>query len=310
MSDKQNTNNQITLFETLNKNLVISNKESVRVPSSYIFAQGSIANAKSFGNKTFGENSIEVDKALANVSALENIWNHTHTQWIWKHLNLHYHAPLNNMKQISAEIAAKKNALNDTKWRVLECEMKIKKMEEKLEKGGLEYWEELQLKIDIAKEREALSEAMVYIEGAMKDVLALNSIFEDLKKKINSFSEVDVEREETKSHLRRSIVQCIRDVRQSGFISKGEQEYVENIGVNPSKLQEIIREYVLSEKEAEGWDIRPLFEFVESLSDKLIDVCQVDKVMMDIQGYSKEFIEEFTYTDKLALLENKRDLEK
>jgi hypothetical protein len=32
--------------------------------------------------------------------------------------------------------------------------------------------------------------------------------------------------------------------------------------------------------------------------------------MMDIQGYSKEFIEEFTYTDKLALLENKQDLEK
>jgi hypothetical protein len=310
MSDEQNSNNQITLFETLNKNLVISNKENIRVPISYIFDKGSLSNAKSFGNKTFGENSIEVDKALANVTPLENIWNHAHTQWVWKHLNLSYHAPLNNMRQIAAEIASKKSAINEAKWRILDCEIRIAKMQEKLKKQDLEYWDELQNKIEIAKEKENLSEAMVYIEGAMKDVLALNSIFEDLKTKINNFSEVDIEREESKSHLRRSIVQCIRDVRQFGFISKGEQEYVEQIGINPSKLQEIIREYVMTEKDAEGWDVRPLFEFVEDLTNKLIDVCQVDKVMMDIQGYSKEFIEEFTYTDKLALLENKQDLEK
>lgn len=294
-------NTTLTLFDAIKKDLTVADKESTRVPTSYIFAQGSLAHTKSFGNKTFGENAIEVDKALANTSELQNIWNHAHTQWVWKHLNLSYHSPLNNMRQISAEITGKKMALNETKWKNLECEIRIKKMEEKLEKGGLNYWDEIDLKIKLAQERESLSEGAVLIEGAMKNVLALNSMYEDLKKKLNGFTEADMEREETKSHLRRSIVQCIRDVRQTGFISKGEQEYVEHIGVNPSKMQAIIREYVQEEQNAEGWDVAPLFQFVEQLADKLIDVCKVDETLMKIQGFSQDFVEEYTYTNKVAL---------
>lgn len=299
--------NQLALFEDLKKDITIVAKESVRVPTSYIFGRGSLAHVQSFGGKTLAENAAEVDKALANVGTLENIWNHSHTQWSWKHLNLNYHAPLNNMRQISAEIASKKAALNEAKWRNVDAEVKIRKIEEELEKGGLDYWREVELKIKLAKLREGLSEGAVYIEGAMKDVLALNSMFEDLKKKTNGFTEADIEREETKSHLRRSIVQSIRDVRQSGVISKGEQEYIENIGVNPSKLQDLIRNFVQAERESESWDVTPLFEFVESITNELVDICKVDKKLMEIQGFSQEFVEEFTFNHQFGILEHKTE---
>ena len=97
--------------------------------------------------------------------------------------------------------------------------------------------------------------------GIIQD--ALQEIYEDLKEKVSGFSEHDIEREESITHLKRSIVQCIRDVRQSGKITKGEQEYMEQIGVNPSKMQRIIQEYVKKEVEQNSWGSEGLFEFVD-----------------------------------------------
>jgi hypothetical protein len=297
---EKNDKNKLALFDNIRKDITISDKKEVIVPVSYIFGKGSLSTIESFGGKTLKENSELVDKVLVRSSELENIWNRSHTQWTWKHLNLNYHAPMKNLRQISAELASKKSALNESKWKTLETEMKIRKLEEKLQTTNVEYWDEVEMKIELAKLREHLAEGMTYIEGAMKDVLMLNQLLDQLQDKVKDFSEIEVEKEETKSHLRRSIVQCIRDVRQHGSISKGEQEYAENIGVNPSKLQNIIRDYVETESQEESWDVQPLFEFVEKLSDELIDNCKVDEKLLSLQGFSNEPAEEYLYTKKIT----------
>jgi hypothetical protein len=148
---------------------------------------------------------------------------------------------------------------------------------------------------------------ITYIEGAMKDVLVLNELYEQLKAKVSGFSEHDIEKEETKSHLKRSIVQCIRDIRQGGSISKGEQEYVEQIGVNPMKLQTILRAYVENEAKQETWDVSGLYTFVDTITDELTDVYKVDITRMKLQGFSSDPIEEFSYSNKVALLEKKKE---
>jgi len=297
---EKNDKNKLALFDNIRKDITISDKKEVIVPVSYIFGKGSLSTIESFGGKTLKENSELVDKVLVRSSELENIWNRSHTQWTWKHLNLNYHAPMKNLRQISAELASKKSALNESKWKTLETEMKIRKLEEKLQTTKVEYWDEVEMKIELAKLREHLAEGMTYIEGAMKDVLMLNQLLDQLQDKVKDFSEIEVEKEETKSHLRRSIVQCIRDVRQHGSISKGEQEYAENIGVNPSKLQNIIRDYVETESQEESWDVQPLFEFVEKLSDELINNCKVDEKLLSLQGFSNEPAEEYLYTKKIT----------
>lgn len=299
MSNNENANTNIAVFEEIRRDLALAS-DNLKVPMSYVFGRGTTGDLQSFGDRTMSQNALMVDQALDNTKELAHIWNHSHSQWTWKHLNLQYHSPMRNMRQISAEISKKKSAINEAKWRHVKNEIKIKKMEEELETEGLDYWREVDLKVKLAELKEGLVEGNVYIEGAMKDVLALNDLFEQLKEKVGDFSEEEVEKEETVSHLKRSIVQCIRDVRQAGHISKGEQEYVERIGVNPSKLQMIIRKYVESEANAEGWDVAPLHEFVDGLAKELSEVYSVDKVVMQLSGFNPDANADYSYTKKIG----------
>lgn len=309
MSDETNNvkDKEIAIFEEIRKDLALSS--DLKVPMSYVFGRGTVKAVQSFGNTSLLVNSTKVDKAIQNVEELQNIWNHSHSQWTWKHLNLSYHSPYKNMRQIAAEMAKKKAALNEAKWKHVEAEIKIRKIEEELQKEGLEYWREVELKVKLTKLKEGLAEGTSYIEGAMKDVLVLNELYEQLKQKVSGFSEYDIEKEETKSHLKRSIVQCIRDVRQFGGISKGEQEYVEQIGVNPMKLQAVLRAYVENEAKQETWDVSGLYEFVDKLADELADVYKVDVARMKLQGFDSNPIEDFSYSNKVALLKHETEEE-
>lgn len=309
MSDETNNvkDKEIAIFEEIRKDLALSS--DLKVPMSYVFGRGTVKGIQSFGNTSLLVNSTKVDKAIQNVEELQNIWNHSHSQWTWKHLNLSYHSPYKNMRQIAAEMAKKKAALNEAKWKHVEAEIKIRKTEEELQKEGLEYWREVELKVKLTKMKESLAEGTSYIEGAMKDVLVLNELYEQLKEKVSGFSEYDIEKEETKSHLKRSIVQCIRDVRQFGSISKGEQEYVEQIGVNPMKLQSVLRAYVENESKQETWDVSGLYEFVDKLADELADVYKVDVARMKLQGFDSNPIEDFSYSNKVALLKHEKEEE-
>ena len=307
MSD-QDEKKEVAVFEAIVNNKEIATTEDKKVPLSMVFGHGTLGNIQSFGGKSLMQSTVEVDKALANVGELETIWNHSHTQWTWKHINFSYHSPMKNMRQISAEISSKKGALNTAKWKQVKNEVKIRKIQDQLDKGNqdgtLDYWKEVDLKIKLAELQEGMVEGARYIEGAMKDVLAMNEMYEQLKTKVNSFSEYDMELEESKSHLKRSLVQCIRDVRQGGSITKGEQEYMEQIGVNPMKVQKAIRIYVASEEEDESWDVSKLHEFVDNMTNELIDFYKVDQKVLELKGFDPEPFESYTNINKLALPKN------
>lgn len=296
---------ELTVFEDLRKELLVRGQD-VKVPMSMVFGRGHSANLQSFGGRSLAENTQKVDAALANTNELQTIWNHSHTQWMWRHLNLSWHAPLKNMRQIAAEMSRKKSALNEAKWRQVESELKIRKIEDELEngqsQGNLDYWREVELKIKLAKLKEGLAEGVVVIEGAMKDVLALNELYEQLKSRVSGFSEADIEREETKTHLKRALVQSIRDVRMAGYITKAEQEYLEQIGVNPMKVQNLLRVYVENEAKSDSWNVDGLYKFVDQLTDELVDVYQVDQIRMNLQGFSAEPCEDYLQIEKLAQL--------
>jgi hypothetical protein len=303
--EKKTAARELAVFEEIRKSNIVTaeDAERMKVPMSMVFGHGTTGNLPSFGGKTLNENSQLVDTALKNVGELQNIWNHSHTQWMWKHINFSYHSPHKNMRQISAELAKKKSALNEAKWRHIKKEARIRKIQEELETSeNMDYWREVDLKIKLAELQEGAIEGMTYIEGAMKDVLALQEIYEDLKEKVSDFSEYDIEKEESITHLKRSIVQCIRDVRQSGRITKGEQEYMEQIGVNPSKMQRILQLYVEKEIEQDSWDSTGLFEFVDGLARDLVENHKVDIKRMELLGYDPEANEDITYSTKVALL--------
>ena len=303
----EDTKNEVAVFEEIRRDLAVN--QQLKVPMSYVFGRGTVGNIESFGGRSLAENALKVDQAMVVCSELQNIWNHSHTQWSWKHINMDNVSPFDNMRQIAAELAGKKNALNEAKWRHVETELKLKKLEDELKRGKetctLDYWREVEINIKIAKMKEGLVEGMTYIEGAMKDVLALNEIYEQLTKQLSNFSEADLEKAESKNHLRRALAQSIRDVRMTGSITKGEQELMEQIGVNPMKLQRILRAYVAQEEKQETWGIDGLYEFINKLADELIDEHKVDVIRMNLQGFTQESPEQYSYINKVARLENK-----
>jgi hypothetical protein len=300
MSEKKET--QVAVFEEIRKNTELTTKDDLKVPMSMVFGHGTVGDIASFGNNTLLENTKKVDAALQNVGELQSIWNRSHSQWDWKHINLSYHSPFKNMRQIAAEIVGRRDALNSAKWRHVKTEVEIKKLEEKLSDPNIEYWDEVDAKIELAEKKEQLAEGMSYIEGAMKDVLALNDIYEQLKSKVNGFSEADYEKAETKNNLQRSLVQCIRDMRQSGTITKGEQEYLEQCGVNPSKIIVLLKNYLQMETESNSWDTSDLFAFVDKLVDELVDDHGVDVTRMKLMGFDNNSNDEHSYGNKVALL--------
>jgi chromosome segregation ATPase len=295
---------ELALYESVTKDIVATPAQEFNLPISQVLGRGLATKEQSFGGRSLQQNAEMVDKAIANTNELQNIWNHSHTQWTWKHINLSYHSPWKNMRQISAEISSKKRALNEAKWNQVENEMKMRKLEEKLsDETQLDYWEAVKLKIKLAKMKEGIAQGTVIIEGAMKDILALNDMYEQLKNKVSDFSEADVEKEESRAHLKRSLVQCIRDVRQHGSITKGEQEYMEQIGVNPGKMQRMIKDYVKEEETTDDWSSKGLYDFVDHVVEELIDVIQVDKIRMDIMGFDHESRDDITYDTKVAKLD-------
>ena len=292
--------NEVAIYEQIRTDIQVADRSEYKIPLAMVFGKGSLARTESFGGNSLVENSQKVDHAIQNTNELQNIWNHSHSQWMWKHLNLAYHSPHKNMRQIAAEMNRKKAALNEAKWRQVQNEVKIKKYEEKLDSGECDYWKEVDLTIKLAQLREGLAEGIVTIEGALKDVLVLNELYEQLKAKVSDFSEVDIEMEESKSHLKRSIVQSIRDVRMAGSITKAEQEYLEQIGVNPMKMQNLIRQYVQKEAESTSWDNKGLYNFVDDVVNDLIDNHKVDLVRMDYMGFNSDPIKDMSYDTTVA----------
>lgn len=297
MSDSKS----LTLIDKIAKNdpLVVNGSEN-KVPLSFVFGRGISTKTESFGGRTLIQNAELVDKAINNTRELQDVWNHSHSQWDWKHITLSFHSDFRNMKQIEAEMSRKRQALNEAKWRQVKNEIKIKKLEEELTGDNIDYWRQIDIKVKITELKEGIAEGTSYIEGAMKDILAINDIYEQLKARVSNFNEEDFEKEESKSHLKRSLIQCIRDVRQFGCITKGEQEYMEQIGVNPSKMQALIRKYVEEELKAETWDTTGLINFVNEVVNDLIDNKKVDVIRMKLMGFDHEPAKGINYDKKVA----------
>ena len=200
------------------------------------------------------------------------------------------------------EISTRKSSLRTAKWDHIRRQVSIRKLEERLEKGDLDYWGEIETKISLAQRKESLNYGVSLIDGAMKDILALNEVYEELKSRVSDFNEYDYQKEEPKHQLMKSLTQCIRDIRQGGFITKGEHEFLEQCGANPSKIQKILQEYVIKEEESTRWDNRELKAFVRKLAQELIEDHNISEIQSALYGFTDEPNEYLTKNENVALL--------
>lgn len=233
-----------------------------------------VSNLPSFGNNTVKQNISKVDEVFVKIKELHRIWNHPMSQFMWKHLNLTSASKHRNYRQIVAELSDKKKTFDGIKWGFLENEIKLSELEDKLTEQQnnpqVSKYDIMRTQIEIMKLKESVEESLPYIEGAMKDVLIINDVYEAFKTEHGEFSEEEFEKEEAKSNLIKSLSQCLRDIREHGSITKGEQEYLEQIGVNPTKAREELTKYIVEVETKSDWDVSTLNQFLDEFSTFLL----------------------------------------
>ena len=229
----------------------------------------------------------EVESALTQVEKSFAIWNRSHSNYQWKSLVVGSHyTPLRRLRQISAEISNKKNAMEEAKYKYLErtklAEIKRDKAENENDKLQKEY---LLLQADKYDATAKMIEKP-YL-GAIKDILALSDLYSSIEKgiieKYGKLDEETFEIEEAKYWVMRSFAQSLRDIRQSGVILGGNQELLEQIGLDPFVIHKLLVEYCNETKN----DVSPLSKKLETfLCECAEEYYQASMEKMERIGFS------------------------
>ena len=249
---------------------------------------------ESYGGKSLQENIDSADRAIAKVQYTERIWDRSRSQWMLKFLTCSNADGWLRMRQISAEMNRKRMALNDAKFGYMKklVESKIKKEEMEREKKENK---KLLLEIEIAELESHAQETLIKVEGALKEVETLAQMHDELKNKLGDISEEEFEKAQTKSHIKRAVMQSVRDVKERGRIGIGNMEYIEQSGLSSSAIQKEILHFIEQESKSGIGDTSMLHQFLDAIAEKY-EVAVVQQA--EWLGFDPNSNMNFTYQDK------------
>jgi len=113
------------------------------------------------------------------------------------------------------------------------------------------------------------------IEGAIKDILILKGIYDQILPEGHNYTEQEFEDAEITYWIHRLFSQALRDIRQSGIIMSGNQEAIEQMGLNLSKVQDDMMRYLDQESEDKSLGNNKLREFLNLSTKKYIDTIKL-----------------------------------
>ena len=265
-------------------------------------------NVPSFGGKKLVANLKDTEKAIAKMNYTERIWDRSRSQWALKHLVHSYSSDWKNLRQVSAEMQRKRDALREAKYnyakKLQEAEIKRAEIEEIREQmdSGLETLTPAKirkmsaeirlLEIEIFEIEDGANAGIPKIEGAMKEIKTLEKIHDQLTERMKEIGEEEFEKEEAISHMKHALDQAIREVRAFGRINTGVQEYLQQCGLNCSMVLEDINKFIAADQQVDDKSTTLHYSFLNTLADKYKD-CAV--VQAEILGFDEDPIKEITY---------------
>jgi len=256
------------------------------------FTNDSIANYKSYGDKSLVENLQNAEVAINKVQYTERIWDRSRSQFMLKHLTCSQADNWTRLRQVSAEMARKRMALNEAKFGYMEAVAKAKIKKQKHEQEVDPLKREL-LEIQVAKMDSQNAELLVKVEGALKEIETLAEMHDQLKEIIGDVSEEEFEKAQVQSHIKRAMTQSIREVREKKVIGCGNQEYLEQVGVCVTSAMTEIQQYLVQERTSGVANTSLLHSFVDDFAERYEPVA---KQQADFLGFSAEANNLLTYT--------------
>lgn len=226
-----------------------------------------IAKYESYGGKTFLANLENAEKAIEKVQYTERIWDRSRSQHMLKFLACSNADGWLRMRQISAEMNRKRMALSEAKFGYMKklAEIKIKRAEMLKEEDENK---KLLLEIESAELEHHVKDGLVHMEGAMKEVETLAQMHDQLKEKLGDITEEEFEKAQAKAHIKRAVMQAVRDVKERGVIGIGNMEYIEQSGLSSSAIQREILVFIAEESKSGIGDTSFLHNFLDAIAEK------------------------------------------
>lgn len=247
---------------------------------------------ESFGNKALKENIDSAEQAISRMENSFRVFNHSNSQFVWQNFILNHKNDNRNLRQISAEINKKRQALIEAKYKYLERQIDIEELEEQLKSTSNQTIKK-RIILKIEQEKEFMKLMLPPIEGAIKDILLLEAIYQQIINEIGLLDEKKFEEQEVQYWIRRCISQCLRDIREQGTITKGEQENIENMGINLSKLYISLKNYIQTEQQSNNLNGECLDIFLEDCVTKYKEI-----VLSSKNGFAKSIVDRTLFYER------------
>ena len=226
-----------------------------------------VAQRKSYGGKSLQENLENADKAIAKVVYTEKIWDRSRSQWMLKFLTCSNADGWLRIRQISAEMSRKRTSLQEAKFGYMKqlTEAKIKRDEMLVENNKNK---KLLLEIEAAEFECHAAEMLVKVEGALKECETLGKMHDELKERLGDITEEEFEKAQTKAHIKRAVMQAVREMKAGGSIKTGNAEYLEQCGLSTSAVKKEILAFIEHESKSGVIDTSMLHQFLDAMADK------------------------------------------
>ena len=256
---------------------------------------GAIVEHKSYGGKSLVENLHNADLAAKKVQYTERIWDRSRSQFMIKNLTCSQADDWTRLRQISAEMCRKRQALSEAKFGFMETQVKIKMKRRKILEEEDDLKREL-LEIQVNKLDNSGAEVLVKVEGALKEIETLSTMHDALKDRMGDITEEEFEKAQVKSHIKRAMTQATREVRENGIIKCGNQEYLEQVGVCVSSAKREIDKYLVQESSTGIANTSLLHSFVNDFADRYEPVAAQQA---DFLGFDLDADSNLTFTPQL-----------
>jgi hypothetical protein len=241
-----------------------------------------LSNYKSYGGKSLVANLESADAVIDRLKYTERIWDRSRSQWMIKFLVCSQADAWLRLRQVSAEIFSKRTALQNAKFSYSKCVVESRIKRKEMEKEDDEDKRYL-LEIEACELEYSITVVLEKLTGVLKEIETLGDIHDGLMKKMDGeITEEQFEKAQTKAHISRVLMQSTREVRESGRIRVGNQEYLNQIGINVSSCVKEISDFLEREYASDTKDDSLLHEFVDDFAKRYESVSDTQSRFLGI----------------------------
>ena len=209
------------------------------------------------------------------------------------------HSPLRMLRQVTAEVEKRKNALYNAQHNVAKKQEEIDVLEEKQNLTSVEKAELIKLKHDVNQINNKAN-------GSLKDIATLADAYDNImsNNRIKDWNEEDFENEEKGHHVRRGFEMLYRNLVEYSRAKEATLEYLQQYGVHAQMAITEVSGYITHAgnliKEKRILDATHLENFLDEMKDKYVN--NADKISNRLFGrdgiINKAYMEQMNKRNK------------